>query len=109
MPRNVIGRKVAWWRNRQGWSQEFLVTKLTVIGCYMTRSILASIETQRCPATDAQIEYFAYIFRISKDHLFPEKPHFSGKPVGVEKSTPTRRRRKRCDQEEGDDSPPDEN
>jgi transcriptional regulator with XRE-family HTH domain len=106
--KNIIGRKVAYWRNHKKWSQELLVAKLTVIGCYMTRSILASIETRRCPATDIQIEYFAYILDISRDQLFPEKRHFSGKPVGLEKCPPTRRRRKRRNQEDEDDSPPDE-
>src|SRR5205823_1459394 len=36
-----------------------LVGKLQLVGCYMTRDILASIETQRCSATDKQIEFFA--------------------------------------------------
>jgi transcriptional regulator with XRE-family HTH domain len=96
---NIIGPIVARLRYQRSWTQEDLVARLQVLGCYMTRNILASIETRRCPATDIQIEFFAFIFRTSKNELFPEKPHFSGKPVGVEKSIPTRRRRKECDQE----------
>jgi transcriptional regulator with XRE-family HTH domain len=95
MPRdaNVIGPKLAWYRNRNGWAQEELVTQLTVYGCYMTRNILASIENRRCPATDKQIEYFAFIFRIGVQDLFPEKRHFSGERVGTAKEIPRRRKR----------------
>jgi len=91
---NVIGRKVAWYRNQKGWAQEELVTHLTVYGCYMTRNILASIENRRCPANDKQIEYFAFIFGVGVQDLFPPKRHFSGERVGTAKEIPRRRKRK---------------
>ena len=97
MPRdaNVIGRKVAWYRYQKGWAQEELVVQLTLYGCYMTRSILASIENQRCPANDKQIEYFAFIFGVGVQDLFPAKRHFSGEKVGTAKEIPRRRKRKK--------------
>ena len=45
---NVIGRMLAWWRNRRGLSQYDFVTKLHLLGCInMTRDILANIENMR--------------------------------------------------------------
>lgn len=90
---NVIGPNVAKFRYRHGWTQDQLVARLNVLGCYMTKCILANIETRRCPATDKQIEYFAFIFGVTPPELFPKEPHFSGQPVGLTKTPPTRRRR----------------
>ena len=56
---NVIGRNVAKFRYQRAWTQDDLVGKLQLLGCYMTRDILANIETQRGPVTDMQIEFFA--------------------------------------------------
>ena len=52
---NVIGPNVAKFRYQQNLTQDDLVGKLQLLGCYMTRNILGSIETQRCPATEKQI------------------------------------------------------
>jgi len=93
--KNVIGRIVSKLRYQRGWSQEALVVQLTVYGCYMTRSILASIENQRCPVNDKQIEYFAFIFGVGIQDLFPAKRHFSGEKVGTAKEIPRRRKRKK--------------
>ena len=90
---NVIGRKVAYLRNQRGWSQNDLVAELHLLGCInMTREILANIETMRSPATCKQIEFFAEVFGVPVQELFPKKPHFAGKEVGMELRIFTRRR-----------------
>ena len=44
--RNVIGQNVAKVSlSAAGWTQDELVGKLQLLGCYMTRDILANIET----------------------------------------------------------------
>src|SRR5690242_4700105 len=89
--KNVIGRKVAYLRNQQRLSQDELVARLQVIGCDISRDVLANIETQRSPATDKQIEFFAQAFGIKEQALFPDKRHFDGKVVGVKSEGFSRR------------------
>lgn len=90
---NVIGRNVAKFRYLRGWTQDDLVGKLQILGCYMTRDILANIETQRGPVTDMQIEFFAEVFGVTAGDLFPAKRHFSGRTVGLDMRIVTRQRR----------------
>lgn len=91
---NVIGRKVAYLRNQRGWSQNDLVAELQLLGCInMTREILANIETLRSPATCKQIEFFAEVFGVPVQELFPKERHFAGKEAAVELRILTRRRR----------------
>jgi len=56
---NVIGRNIAKFRYQRGWTQDEFAGKLQLLGCYMTRDMLANIETQRCPIIDKQIEFLA--------------------------------------------------
>jgi len=88
---NVIGQNVAKFRYQRGWTQDELVGKLQLLGCYMTRDILANIETRRGPATDRQIEYFAEVFGVREGDLFPGKRHLNGKLAGLEMEIVTRR------------------
>lgn len=88
---NVIGQNVAKFRYQRGWTQDELVGKLQLLGCYMTRDILANIETQRSIVTDTQIEFLAEIFGIREGSLFPEKRRFSGRLVGLDMKIVTRR------------------
>jgi transcriptional regulator with XRE-family HTH domain len=91
--KNVIGRLVSKMRYQRGWSQAQLVTELQLIGnINMTREILANIEILRSPATDKQIEFFAEVFGVMEQDLFPKKRHFVGKEVGMELREFTRRR-----------------
>jgi transcriptional regulator with XRE-family HTH domain len=90
--RNVIGPNVAKFRYQRNLTQDDLVGKLQLLGCYMTRNILASIETQRCPVTDKQIEFFAHVLGVKEGDLFPTKRHFSGQVVGLKTEIRTRRR-----------------
>jgi transcriptional regulator with XRE-family HTH domain len=89
---NVIGPNVAKFRYQRNWTQDEFVGKLQLLGCYMTRDMLANIETQRCPATDKQIEYFAHVLGVKEGDLFPTKRHFSGQMVGLKMEITTRRR-----------------
>ena len=70
---NVIGQNVAKFRYQRNWTQEELVAKLQLLGCYMTRDILANIETQRRIVTDVQVRFFAEAFGISITELYPVK------------------------------------
>jgi transcriptional regulator with XRE-family HTH domain len=91
--KNIIGRLVSKMRYQRGWSQAQLVTELQLIGnINMTREILANIEILRSPATDKQIEFFAEVFGVMEQDLFPKKRHFVGKEVGMELRELTRRR-----------------
>ena len=90
---NVIGRNVARLRYQRGWSQDELVTQLQLLGnINMTRDILANIETLRSPADSKQIEFFAEVFSIPEQALFPKQRHFVDKEVGMELREFTRRR-----------------
>ena len=89
---NVIGANVAKFRYQRNWTQDDLVGRLQLLGCYMTRDILANIETQRCPVTDKQIEFFAHVLGVKEGDLFPIKRHFSGQMVGLNTEITTRRR-----------------
>jgi transcriptional regulator with XRE-family HTH domain len=88
---NVIGKNVAKFRYQQGWTQDELVGKLQLMGRYMTRDILANIETQRCVVTDKQIECFAEIFGVKEGDLFPDKRRLNGAMVGLDMKIVTRR------------------
>lgn len=90
---NVIGRNVAFLRNQQGWSQSDLVTQLHLVGdINMTREKLANIETLRSVATCKQIEFFAEVFGIMEQDLFPKKRHFVGNQDRVKLRVLTRQR-----------------
>ncbi len=91
---NVIGRSVARLRYQQGWSQDELVAQLHLLGnINMTRDILANIETLRSPAESKQIEFFAEVFRIEEQALFPKRRHFVGRTTEIDLREFTRRRR----------------
>ena len=94
---NIIGPAVVKLRYRSGWTQDDLVAKLQVLGCYMTRDILANIETRRCVATDTQIGYFVDVFEVDVRELFPPRPSradgsVQGRIVGIAADFVTRKR-----------------
>ena len=48
----AIGEQnVVKFRHRAGWTQDELAAKIQLLGCYMTRDIIANIETWRSPDT----------------------------------------------------------
>lgn len=79
---NVIGPSIAKLRYQRGWRQDELVAKLQLLGCYMTRDILANIETRRSPVTDTQIEFFCAVFEVEVQELFPSRPKVNGNGDG---------------------------
>ncbi|MFZ0829468.1 MAG: hypothetical protein WAO02_18815, partial [Verrucomicrobiia bacterium] len=52
---NIVGQNVIKFRHRAGWTQDVLAAKIQLLGCYMTRDIIANIETRRSPVTDKRI------------------------------------------------------
>ena len=81
---NVIGRNVARFRYQNGWSQDKLVAKIQLLGFYITRDILANIETLRTIVTDKQIVIFAEVFGVPVGDLFPPKTKNHGRIVGLD-------------------------
>jgi len=81
---NIIGRNVGKFRYQNGWTQEKLAAKMQLLGCHITRQIIANIETRRSSVSDKRIEYFAEVFGLEVGDLFPKKRHFSGRMVGLE-------------------------
>jgi transcriptional regulator with XRE-family HTH domain len=73
---NVIGRNVARFRYQAGWTQEILAAKIQLLGGYMTRDIVANIESRRSIVTDKQIEFFTEVFRVEVWELFPQRHPF---------------------------------
>jgi transcriptional regulator with XRE-family HTH domain len=75
MPRdaNIIGRTLARFRYQKGWTQEILAAKMQLLGCYMTRDIIANIESRRSIVTDKHIELFTEVFGVKVGELFPRK------------------------------------
>jgi hypothetical protein len=54
-----VGLKTIWWQ------------KMQLLGCRMTRDILANIETRRSAVTDKRIMFFAEVFGVDVGFLFP--------------------------------------
>ncbi len=80
---NVVGRNVAKFRYQNGWVQDELVAKIQLLEFYITRDILANIETLRSSVTDKQIVIFAEVFGVPVGDLFPPKQKSSGRDVGL--------------------------
>ncbi len=78
---NLIGRNVARFRYQNNWSQAKLVAKMQLLGFYITRDILANIETLRSSVTDKHIVIFAEVFGRPVGDLFPPKKKFIGRVV----------------------------
>lgn len=70
---NVVGQNVVKFRYRADWTQDDLVAKMQLLGCRMTRDVLANIETRRSPVTDKWIMLFAEVFGVEISCLFPKK------------------------------------
>ena len=79
---NVVGQNVAKFRYQNGWVQDELVAKIQLLGFYITRDILANIETLRSSVTDKQIVIFAEVFSVPEGDLFPPKQS-SGRIAGL--------------------------
>jgi transcriptional regulator with XRE-family HTH domain len=71
---NIVGQNVVKFRHRAGWTQDVLAAKIQLLGCYMTRDIIANIETRRSPVTDKRIAILAEVFGVAVGNLFPPTP-----------------------------------
>ena len=59
-------------RHQAGWTQDVLAAKMQLLGCYMTREIIANIETRRSSVTDKQVVILAEVFGEEVGSLFPQ-------------------------------------
>jgi transcriptional regulator with XRE-family HTH domain len=71
---NIVGQNVVIFRHQAGWTQDVLAAKIQLLGCYMTRDIIANIETRRSPVTDKRIAILAEVFGVAVGNLFPPTP-----------------------------------
>lgn len=68
---NLVGQSVARLRRKKGWTQDELASKLQLLGCCMTRDMIAKIEARCISVTDKEIMCFAEVFGLEIDELFP--------------------------------------
>ena len=99
---NIIGPNVIKFRHERNWTQEVLVSKLQLVGCYITRDVLVNIELQRSVATDFHIRALAEVFGVNEADMFPPKRQGAQTMWLVDQLSARRRRRA------GNDSLPDE-
>jgi len=67
---NTVGQCVCELRYQKGWTQEELATKIQLMGCHMTRDVVANIETRRSTVTDTQILFLAEVLGVKAGDLF---------------------------------------
>ncbi len=58
--------------HQAGWTQEVLAGKMQLLGCYITRDIIAQIETRRSTVNDERVMFFARVFGVEIGRLFPQ-------------------------------------
>jgi transcriptional regulator with XRE-family HTH domain len=87
---NVVGKNIAKFRQQRGWTQKELAAKLQLLGCNITRQILANVEARRCAVTDAQIAFFAGVFCVPIKDLFPSKSQSGNRKAWLMKHRVTR-------------------
>ena len=74
---NLIGGNVGRFRYQQSWTQEELAAKMQLLGCCMTRDIIANIENRRSSANDKQIAFLAEALQVEINDLFPPNLPFN--------------------------------
>jgi transcriptional regulator with XRE-family HTH domain len=73
-PLNLIGPQVRKWRDRKGWSQQTLATKLQLRGWSISRDSLASLELCRRRVPDCEMLFLARVLGVPLEELFPRNP-----------------------------------
>jgi transcriptional regulator with XRE-family HTH domain len=91
--RNFIGTNVLKLRHERGWTQKKLHTMLELAGCVITRQTLANIEIGRAPVDEERLLFFAMVFGVRVEELFPEYLRDGKKMKRLEKLFATRRLR----------------
>jgi transcriptional regulator with XRE-family HTH domain len=69
---NVVGQNVIKFRYQAGWTQEVLAARMQLLGCCITRDIIAQIETRRTTVNDKRVMFFAKVFGVEIGRLFPQ-------------------------------------
>ena len=69
---NIVGPQVRKWRDRKGWSQEALATRLQLRGWSISRDSVASLELQRRRVPDCEILFLARALGVGVKDLFPK-------------------------------------
>ena len=70
-PLNLVGPQVRKWRNRKGWSQQLLATKLQLRGWSISRDSIANLELQRRRVPDCEMLFLARVLGVGLEDLFP--------------------------------------
>lgn len=68
---NLVGPQVRKWRDKKGWSQDFLATKLQLRGWSVSRDSVASLESQRRRVPDCEMLFLARVLNVGLADLFP--------------------------------------
>ncbi len=79
MTLNMIGQQVKTVRNRLGWSQEFLASRLQLSGWDISRSGVSKIEDRAVYVHDFQVTWLAVVLGVPREALYPKLD--STKPV----------------------------
>ena len=69
--KNLIGAEIRRRRDRLDWTQSDLIVKLQLAGWDMDRSQLSKIECRLVHLSDYQQLFFARIFKVNLNELFP--------------------------------------
>jgi len=77
---NIVGQNVIKFGIEPVGHKNVLVAKIQLLGCYMTRNIIANIETRRSPVTDKRIAILAEVFGVAVAISFHQ-------PFGVQRQT----------------------
>jgi transcriptional regulator with XRE-family HTH domain len=91
---NVVGHNIARLRYERGLTQNDLATKLQLVCCDVSRQIIAHIETGRCAVPDCEIVYFAHVFSVKVEELFPVEWRDGARSKNLVDRCPTRFPRK---------------
>ena len=70
--KNVVGPKIKSMRLQLNWTQEELARQLRRMGWNVTRSGVAKIEAQLVHVGDADLLYFARLFEVASETLYPD-------------------------------------
>ena len=69
---NYIGGKVREYRLKNGWTQTELAARMQVVGCDLSREIIARIESGFRQTSAFEIDKFVEVFGITYNDLFAQ-------------------------------------
>ena len=70
-PANVVGPQIRDLRNALGLTQEQLAARCQLVGYDISRATLAQIEARLRCVIDSELLFFARVFRVTTDSLYP--------------------------------------